>query len=125
MTFDKVTVKQMAKEIEEAVQSVGKKFGVTIQYRSARFTSLESTFKLVASTVSSSGETNEAMNYKAFAIEYGLDLKWLGKKFVHGKKEFRIEGLSSRRKQSNVIVSNNGKRFSASPAQIRIFLGHN
>ena len=106
--FDNFVLKVINKEIELAVQSVAQKYGITIKYVGASYSSLEATTKLKLSCTSITGETKGESDFKKYAEIYGLKPEMLGKVFNmrsgRGFKTYKIMGLIPNKRVNNIMV---------------------
>jgi len=124
--FDRTTVRLLRDDLDAALQTVAKKYGISIQTGNARFSSENVTFKLEAAVVSESGVavTNEASEFKRYAALLGLDEDDLGKSFSYRGQPYEIVGAKlSSRKYPILVKNRNGKVYKFMVADVREALG--
>jgi len=106
-SFDRKNVRLIISDIETALEAVASKYGISLKYKSARFSASNVSFKLEGDTIDANGtvETKEHKYWNRFATGYGLKNEWLGRVFNYKNDSFVIIGLSPRKSKYPVIVS--------------------
>ena len=114
-SFDRSNLRLLTGDIQTALKSVADKYGISLTYKSARFSVSNVTIKLEGAVIGAGGvvETKEHRDWKLYAPGYGLKTEWLGKAFIHGPDQFVISGLATRKSKYPVLATNvrNQKRF--------------
>ena len=94
-TIDKTFVKSIRTDIDAALASVEKKFGVTLRCGNATFDPTGS-FKFNLEGTAASGKTKEHARFDRSAQLLGVPKKWkVGDMFEHGRRAFKLVGLNS------------------------------
>lgn len=114
-SLDRPTMTLLRKEIDFAMEGVGRKFGLSIHAGSGRYTPQNATFKLEIATFGADGAavTADAEAFRALASTYGLDPEDLGREFTVTGTAYRIAGLNTRRPKSplNCVRVADGRSF--------------
>ena len=97
--LDRAAMNALRKEIDFALEAVGRKFGLSMHAGSGRYTPKNATFKLEIAVFGEDGEAVDAgaETFRAFASAYGLAPEDLGREFSVGGGVYRITGLNARR----------------------------
>jgi hypothetical protein len=111
-SFDRATVKALRSEIEAALASVSKKYGIEISAGNATFTSSNVTFKIQAAVVAASGMvmSKSVSDFNMYSRYNGLKAN-LGDKFSFRGTEYTVVGWKARARKNPVLVESNGKSF--------------
>jgi len=85
-------------DVEEALDAIAEKHGVTITTGRATYTAQNATMKLEIAAIARDGtvQTKEAVDFAAYAFRYGLSPDDLGKEFRYAGETFEIIGLKTR-----------------------------
>ena len=112
MTFDKISIDKIHREMETALQPIAQKYGITIVRGGGNYGGLEATLKFLLRTQSETGETQEALDFKQYAELFGVPVAALGQTVRLGRETFKIVGLTPRRRKYPVLIQNvlTGKR---------------
>lgn len=122
----------MRKPIEAALAEVGKRLGVTFKTARGKYTNGPTgTLTLDIAVVNADGtvETKETVDWKLYAVRYGLDPEWLGKtfqfRFGRGLPEpWTVIGLiPNAPKYSVAIRSQTGKEMRCTKASLLLAAG--
>jgi hypothetical protein len=113
--MDRPKVKQIRAELEKAMKQLEPSLGMTIQVGGARFSAQTCTFKIdfVERGVGGEVQSKEAINFKTYAKEFGLEPDDLGKEVIIRGKKFTITGLNPRQYKFPVlgILSKTGTTY--------------
>ena len=95
MSFDRVRCREIHDSLDEALQAVGKRLGVTVRLGGATFTSRNIRFKL---EIFENADTDspEAEDFHTYCARYGLQPEDLGKTFTWGGKQYVLVGCKPR-----------------------------
>lgn len=122
-SLNKAMIRRLANEFEDAMNEVAKKYGVEVDYKSARFTSDNGTLKYEVSTIGNDGtlNTREVSNLNRYGKQYGLSAEDLGRKFEYRNEVYEITGLNPRAHKYPVCARRlrDGKGFKFPLAYIR------
>ena len=124
--FDRAECRRLADVLNPELEAVGKKLGISLVYKGARFSPTNSTIKIEAAIVGADGEvqTKEAEMFKLMARRYGLKVSDLGKPFTDWSgKTYTITGCSSRRCRTPIFVKRaDGKGFRFPAEEVKALL---
>ena len=114
-TFDRSNLRLLTADIQTALKSVADNYGISLTYKSSRFSASNVTIKLEGAIVGAGGvvETKERKDWKVYAEMFGLKSAWLDEAFVHGGDQFVICGLATRKSKYPVLAKciKNNKTF--------------
>jgi hypothetical protein len=125
-TIDRVTLKQLAEEITQALKPIADKYEIFIRYKGGSFIAENATLKLEIATVRASGqaETETRINFKTYAGMFGLKPEYLDKAVKISGKNYTIAGLKpSARRSPVIILRDDGKRFKIDVNSVKSALG--
>jgi hypothetical protein len=123
--FDRKTASAFAKEAEQALQALARKYGVDVSTGSGSYNDSNFTFKITAAVKSSDGTaiTREAQAFKANARWIGLQESDLGRSFTSRGKTFTITGYNTRAKRMPILAKDeNGKGFKFEVDTVKMLL---
>jgi len=124
--LDRVVVKMLGEEMEQALQGIATKYGIKIARGGGSFEALEASLKFCVTVEGKNGETKENSDFKKYAELMGLEVDDLGKSIEIKCKTFTIIGLAPRRTKRPVIVADsNGKNFVMTVGMVKNALGRN
>ena len=108
--FDKVNIKMICSEIDEAVQSVAEKYGIKLERGNASYRTNNFVLKINGSVLTDTGQamTREASDFQKMAPLFGLSADDLGKEFVANGKRFVITGLKPRSPKYPILAAEVG-----------------
>ena len=106
MKIDRAMLRMLNKDVETALESVGKKFGLSLKTGSTRFTATTASIKLEAAVLNPDGtaETADAKSFKQMAHFFGLKPELLNQLVVIHGTSYYIRGLRPRSSRFPVIV---------------------
>ncbi len=104
--FNRQNVRELAGALETAIKSLEKTYGIKFNYRGARFSPSNVTFKIEAAVVGAGGEVmnKEREAYKTFAYQFNLKPEWLDQTFSWAGNTYKVTGLKTRCWKSPVVV---------------------
>ena len=95
--FNKVTCREVSKEIETALKKVATKYGIDIKTGNGRFSSDTFDLKIkCARIVGGKTLTKEVRDFKLYARSVGLKATDLHRVFCSGSKTFKITGYNTK-----------------------------
>jgi hypothetical protein len=113
--FDKANLRLLTNDIQLSLRQLSADYGISLTYKSARFSPSNVSIKLEGATINASGvvETKERKDWKLFASYYGLKESWLDKAFVNAGEQFVVVGLAPRKRKFPVLATcvSTQKRF--------------
>jgi hypothetical protein len=113
-SLDRTAVRRINDDIQSALDTVAKRYGVQIKVGNSRFSNTNCTTKIDISTVNEGGTvmTKEATDFNRFAASFGITKK-LGDTFDFRYDTYEIAGLKPRSSKYPVLAKNlsNGKTF--------------
>jgi hypothetical protein len=113
-SLDRTAVRRINDDIQSALDTVAKRYGVQIKVGNSRFSNTNCTTKIDISTVNEGGTvmTKEATDFNRFAASFGITKK-LGDTFDFRYDTYEIVGLKPRSSKYPVLAKNlsNGKTF--------------
>jgi len=120
---DKQTVRNISKDIEEALKAIAEKHNLALTYKGVRYTGTTIVPKIeFFSKDSSSAESKEAHDWNIFHRLYNLPKEWLGQKTEDGR--MTIIGISrSKRKYPIIMEDAKGNHYKTSPDDIKRRMG--
>lgn len=113
MTFDKISIDKIHREMEAALQPVAAKHGITIVQGGGNYGDLDATLKFRLRTHSETGETQEVLDFKQYAGVFGVPAAALGQTItLSDGGTYKVIGLAPRRRKFPVVIENilTGKR---------------
>jgi len=114
-TFDRQSCRHLSDDITAAIQSVAKKYGVSLQYGGGTYNEATATLKISAVVANSNGkiQTKGEADWKRYHNMFGLKANILGTKINYAGEQYKIVGLSPRSRRFPVLVErvSNGKRY--------------
>jgi hypothetical protein len=124
MQITSALLRQMGKEIEEAVASIAEKHGVDISYGGGRYDVLSATLKLKISARTSDGKTKAQVDFENYAKLYDLDPSLLGQTVKMRNRHYKIVGLNPRCTKNAVSLERvpDGRGFKCSPEHLKTYL---
>jgi len=111
--IDKPMLRVLRTEIDEAVESLGKKYGVTIRTGNCSFNPIEATFKLkVVTTNTKVVEEKKQNDFARYAKMFGLKESDLGREFRVGGVVYTITDIAPNRSKFPILGQrNDGRKF--------------
>ena len=121
-SFDKENLKELKKAINNSLGLIGRTFGIEITLGSVSYQKYNFTGKLIANLESKDGElfTKQAIDYKAFHEDYGLEKEWLGQSFDSRGKTYTVVGLNTKASKYPVICEHAGKEYCVPVQSVRL-----
>ena len=112
--FDRVTCKQMRQEIDQALATVGQKYGLTIDGGNISFTGKKFTMRLTVSvldkTMPVGGKT--ANDFNLYCRQFGLEPSDMGRVFTNRGEAYKVVGLKPQSYKFPILGERyDGKRF--------------
>jgi hypothetical protein len=95
MNFNRARCREIRDALDEAVQPLGKRLGVTIRLGGATFTSGNIRFKLEVFGDANVGNP-EAEDFRVYCSRYGLQVEDLNKSFAWAGKQYVLIGCKPR-----------------------------
>ena len=105
-SFDRINLRPLSIDIQSALAPIAAKYGITLQYKSSRFSPDNVTIKIEGATIGSSGvaNTRERDDFKLYASMYGLKETDLDKEISYTGKKYIIIGLNTRRSKYPIVA---------------------
>lgn len=127
--FTRTNAKALNKEIVAALAKLGEKYGVAFSAAGGSLGTSTFTSKIEVAIVNpktGKAESKIAADFKHYAPQLGIAVKFLNKKMtIHGK-EFKLVGLNpSSRLFPFIGETSTGSMYKFSPSDVRIALGIN
>jgi ribosome-associated translation inhibitor RaiA len=121
-SFDRTTVKNLRSDIDKALATISKKYGIEISAGNASFTSSNVTYKVQAAVKAAGGVTmtKEASDFNLYA-SINLSGFKLGQTISLQGKEYTIAGWKVRAQRNPVIVTRDGKSYRVSTEMIKMY----
>jgi len=121
-----VDFNQLRSEINQALEGVGKKYGVNFQARNASYLDQVATFKLELTTLGEGGtvETKEAKEFKSMATLYGMKPEDLGKTVTIQGRKFEITGMKPKSRNCITGKDSSGRGYKLPLAGVKRSLGY-
>ena len=121
-SFDRTTVKNLRSDIDKALATISKKYGIEISAGNASFTSSNVTYKVQAAVKAAGGVTmtKEASDFNLYA-SINLSGFKLGQTISLQGKEYTIAGWKVRAQRNPVIVTRDGKSYRVSTEMIEMY----
>ena len=123
----KADMRKIGKEVEEAINKIAEKHGLTCIRGNIRYTPAELKFTGVKFFTEAAPSKNEsaAEDFKMFAPMYGLDGNLLGTKVTLSGKTFTITGFNNRASKNKVIIENaKGVSYSTTVENVKLVLNY-
>jgi hypothetical protein len=120
--FNRNNIKALRVEMDQAMQSISKKYGIEIQTGNASFSGNEVTFKVKANTVGSDGAaiTKEAMQFEREKSLHGLNHLSIGDTIYIQGNPYILNGLNSRARKAPIQFSNNKGNYKCSIQMLKV-----
>lgn len=121
-SFDKQNLAMLRPEIDEALKTLGEKYGVSFSTGNARFSPQTSEFKLEVGIMGADGkaDTKASSDWKQLAPLYNLPVDALNKTFNFEGRTFTILGLLPKSRRFPVLVRTSaGKDFKYSTDMVK------
>jgi hypothetical protein len=114
--FNKNNIKALRVEMDQAMQSISKKYGIEIQTGNASFSSNEVTFKVKANTVGTDGAaiTKEAMQFEREKGLHGLGHLNIGDTIMIQGNPYTLNGFNRRATKAPIQFSNSKGNYKCS-----------
>lgn len=112
-SFNRQNIRQINSEIESALASIAKKYGVELSVGNTRFTSSNFSTKIEVATIASNGTvmTKEALDFNRYRSLKGIQLN-LGDSFQRNGKTYTVVGYKPRSHKYPVLAScSDGKTY--------------
>ena len=121
------SVQEIRSQVEEALHHIEEATGLvaTLDSRATYSPGANVVFKLVLAVKTRGGvQTPEAVHFQQLCSSYGLKLSDLGKTFTHQGQQYKITGLTSRRRKFPINAERkDGKMFKLSADLVKKGLG--
>jgi hypothetical protein len=122
-TFSRSDVRSINSEIEQAIQSIAKRYGLRIEVGNARYSSTEINTKVKVSVVDTKtgvGITKEAKAYELLAPQNGIRVK-LGEEVTLRGKRFIVKGWNTRSPKYPIVAEevSSGKSYKLNPLSLK------
>ena len=122
-TFSRSDVRSINSEIEQAIQSIAKRYGLRIEVGNSRFSSTEINTKVKVSVVDTKtgvGMTKEAKAYELLASQNGIRVK-LGEEVTLRGKRFIVKGWNTRSPKYPIVAEevSTGKSYKISSLSLK------
>jgi hypothetical protein len=124
--FDRTNLRLLRGDVQSALATIAKKYGIDLRLGTGRFSSENVTFKLEGSVIRAEGVvTREAAEFRQYADLLGLEAGDLGKTFTQAGKRFEITGAKLSSSKYPILARNvlNGKVYKFRVADVREALG--
>lgn len=108
--MDKIIAKQLNKAIEEALQPVALKFGLTLENRGGRFSECDYKPSITFVGKSDNGDNRLEIAWKKYAVLYGLKPEWLGEIVNYRSGAQIIIGIDVKKSKYPVVLEDNQKK---------------
>ena len=94
-TITGTDLQNLRKEIDQALEALGKKYDIKFRAGNASYTGTNATFKLEIATKGEGGEviTKEAADFKIYAERFGVKPEDLGKEIDLMGRKFKLVGI--------------------------------
>jgi len=113
--MDRAKVKMLRVALENALKTVEENFNVKVNIGNGSYNDSNCSFKTEFADVSANGEvkSKEAEDFKLYATQFGLEPDDFGKTFTSNGSEFKITGLSTRKRKYPVLGTRveDGRKF--------------
>jgi len=119
MTITKDVCRLLRGRMNEALESVGKDFGIKLDVGSMSFTANSVNIKVSGLVLESDGKAfdKEADDYRKHHMFLGLPE--LGAECFLNGKTYSIVGYRTKARDKSIIIENGGKRYVVSPQTIK------
>ncbi len=124
--ISKPLLSDLKQEIELALIPIGKKHGVSFQFKGGSFSPTVATLKLEVGAIGNDGSasTKESEAFKFNARFFGLAPENLGAKVVLNHEQFEIIGLLPKSRKFPILCKrSDGKQFKFSASHVLLALG--
>ena len=105
MQITRQILKDLRPEIEDALQGVSEKYGITMKLGNGHFGGLRGDYKLELTTTGEDGETAERQDFERHASAFGLRPEWYGKTFQGNGFTYTITGILPRKRKMPIAVT--------------------
>ena len=104
--FDRKTCKMLSVEIEEALQSIAKKYGISIKRGNGSYSESRCLIKVECATIGEDGfaRTQAETDFPMFCTMFGLKPEHLGKEISIRGRVFTICGLKPNRTKLPILA---------------------
>ena len=119
--FNKANLQALRVEMDNALQAISNKYGITIKAGNASYSGNECTFKVKCNTKATDGTviTKEAMNWDRIAKLKGLGHLSVGSQVILQGKTFTIAGWNTRARKAPInIVNVHGDKYKCTPQML-------
>jgi hypothetical protein len=106
--FDKPTLKMVREAIQSSLDGLQEELGIQLKIGTMRFDASTFTTKLEASLFDHDPLAEE---WEKYADRFGLDVTWIGKKFLYIGKTHTIVGLDTKKRKYPVMTACDGKKY--------------
>jgi len=101
--FDKDNLNKLEVRMHDALNTVGKEYGVSIEFCGGKYKEHEANLKLKVSILDEDGGNKQGReDFVLYGERYGFDAEDFGKTFTCDGREFRIVGWNRRRRKYSV-----------------------
>ena len=105
MQITRQILKDLRPEIEDALQGISEKYGITMKLGNGHFGGLNGDYKLELTTTGENGETTQSRDFALYASRFGLRPEWYGKTFQGNGSTYIITGIYPRKRKMPVGVT--------------------
>ena len=119
--FNRNNIKALRVEMDKAMQSISKKYGIEIQTGNASFSGNEVTFKVKANTVGSDGTaiTKEAKQFELEKGLHGLGHLSVGDTIYIQGNPYILNGFNRRARKAPIQFSNHKGNYKCSVQMVK------
>jgi hypothetical protein len=124
--IERPVVKTIRKDIQDALDKVGEKFGLAFSVGTISYTNDSIGARIEGALTSTPGEPKMAVDFRKNCWKHGLKESDLGRVFSNHKLErFKIVGLKPRNRKYPIIAEkvSNGRTYKFSPMSVKMGLG--
>jgi hypothetical protein len=125
-SFDRANLKVLSMDINETLQAVGKKYGISIKTNGGTFDHISFRLKVECSVMQDGNViSKEETCFKQYASMYGMKPEDLGKNIIVGGKAYKVIGLRPSARRFPILAKRyDGKRFCLPLSSVKHALGY-
>ena len=104
MQITSKVLRDLRPEIEDALQGVAEKYGITMKLGNGHYGGLSGDYKLELTTTGEDGETAVSRDFALYAERFGLRPEWYGKTFQSNGYTYTIAAIHPRKRKMPIGI---------------------
>ena len=122
MALDRSKLREIAADMQKALELVLKRHGVEVEIGGARFTDVEATYKV--RIFSGSKDNAKQVEWNKYCVLFGMRPEDFGKTFTSNGETYTIDGLNLKAKRMPILATrSDGSGFKFDSVRVKFYMG--